>query len=153
QIGRSEGLTLASLEMFAAGAFSAVPGDPLRADADALARLSVADLRKGFQVDDKNELVGLEGRVAVLRRLGEQVAASPRIFARDDSPRPGGLFDHLVAEADGDAIAAPAILTTLLRELGPIWPSRITLGGVALGDCWRHPALARDTDGSDLVPL
>ena len=153
EIGRSEGLALASLDMFADGAFSAVPGEPLRADAEALARLSVADLRNGFQVDDRNELVGLEGRVALLRRLGEQIAAAPRVFARHDAPRPGGLFDHLVAEADGDAIAAPVILTALLRELGPIWPSRITLGGVALGDCWRHPALARDTDGSDLVPL
>jgi hypothetical protein len=62
------------------------------------------------------------------------------------------LFDHLVAEADGDAIAAPAILTALLRELGPIWPSRITLGGVALGDCWRHPSLASE-GFSGLVPL
>jgi hypothetical protein len=117
-----------------------------------LARLSVADLRDGFQVDDRNELVGLEGRVALLRRLGEQVAAAPHVFARDDSPRPGGLFDHLIAEGDGDAIAAPAILTALLRELGPIWPSRITVGGVALGDCWRHPSLARE-GFSDLVPL
>jgi hypothetical protein len=152
-IGRSEGLALASLDLFAAGAFSAVPGEPLRADADALARLSLADLRNGFQVDEHNMLVGLEGRVALLRRLGEQVAAAPRIFARHDTPRPGGLFDRLVAEADGGAIAAPAILTALLRELGPIWPSRITLGGVALGDCWRHPTLGPDTHGSDLVPL
>ena len=152
-IGRSEGLALASLDLFAAGAFSAVPGEPLRADADALARLWLADLRNGFQVDEHNMLVGLEGRVALLRRLGEQVAAAPRIFARHDTPRPGGLFDRLVAEADGGAIAAPAILTALLRELGPIWPSRITLGGVALGDCWRHPTLGPDTHGSDLVPL
>jgi hypothetical protein len=152
-IGRSEGLALASLDMFAAGAFSAVPGDPLRADAEALARLSIADLRNGFQVDGKNELVGLEGRVALLRRLGEQVAAAPRVFARHDTPRPGGLFDHLIAGSDGAAIVAPAILTALLRELGSIWPSRITLDGIPLGDCWRHPALGRDVDGSDLVPL
>jgi hypothetical protein len=152
-IGRSEGLALASLDMFAAGAFSAVPGDPLRADAEALTRLSVADLRRGFQVDDNNELVGLEGRVALLRRLGEQVAAAPRIFARQGAARPGGLFDHLRDETDSTAIAAPAILAAVLCELGPIWPSRITLGGVALGDCWRHPALGRDADGSDLVPL
>ncbi len=152
EIGRSEGLALASLDMFADGAFSAVPGEPLRADAEALARLSVADLRNGFQVDDRNELVGLEGRVALLRRLGEQIAAAPRVFARHDAPRPGGLFDHLVAEADGDAIAAPVILTALLRELGPIWPSRTTVGGVTLGDCWRHPSLARE-GFSDLVPL
>lgn len=151
EIGRSEGLALASLDIFAAGAFSTVPGEPLRADAQALVRLSIADLRAGFQVDDKNELVGLDGRVALLRRLGERVTSAPPVFAREDSPRPGGLFDHLSAGADGGAIGAPAILTTLLRELGPIWPSRITIAGVALGDCWRHPALARE--GSDLVPL
>ena len=33
-IGRSEGLALASLDMFASGAFSAMPRDPLRADAE-----------------------------------------------------------------------------------------------------------------------
>jgi hypothetical protein len=153
EVGRSEGLALASLDMFATGAFSAVPGDPLRVDADALARLSIADLRKGFQVDEGNALVGLDGRIALLRRLGEQVAAVPRVFARDDTPRPGGLFDHLVTRSDGGEIAAPAILTALLRELGSIWPSRITLRAVPLGDCWRHPALGRDADGSDLVPL
>ena len=36
EIGRSEGLALASLRMFVAGAFSSRPGDPLRADAVAL---------------------------------------------------------------------------------------------------------------------
>ena len=153
KIGRSEGLALASLDMFAAGLFSARPGEPLRADADALMRLSVADLRNGFQVDEQNPLVGLDGRVALLRRLGEQVAGAPRVFAREDMPRPGGLFDRLVADANPGTIAAPAILAMVLRELGPIWPSRITLGGVALGDCWRHPTLGREADGSDLVPL
>ncbi len=153
EIGRSEGLALASLDMFAAGLFSARPNEPLRADAEALARLSVADLRNGFQVDEQNPLVGLEGRVALLRRLGEQVAGAPRVFAHEDTPRPGGLFDQLVADANHGTIAAPAILTMVLRELGPIWPSRITLGGVALGDCWRHLTLGREADGSDLVPL
>jgi hypothetical protein len=45
------------------------------------------------------------------------------------------------------------ILQELLRRLGPIWPSRIELGGVPLGDCWRHPALAGDDPTSGLVPL
>src|SRR6266513_4367704 len=42
--GRSEGLALASLAMFAAGAFSADPLEPLRADAGVLANFSVTDL-------------------------------------------------------------------------------------------------------------
>src|SRR6202008_1295388 len=37
-IGRSEGLALASLDMFAGGAFSEMP-DPFRVDADVIARL------------------------------------------------------------------------------------------------------------------
>ena len=128
KIGRSEGLALASLEMFVRGAFSARVDEPLRADAAALERLTVADLRSGFQIANDNPLVGLEGRVELLRRLGERVSASPAMFASNDTPRPGGLFDHLVATADRGSIAATTILSELLRRLGPIWPSRIAAG-------------------------
>jgi hypothetical protein len=152
-IGRSEGLALASLDMFARGAFSANADEPLRVDASALLRLTVVDLRSGFQVSDHNPLVSLDGRVALLRRLGEQISALPDVFARNDTPRPGGLFDQLTEHADRGSIAAPAILSELLRQLGPIWPSRLTLGGIPLGDCWRHPALETDDPTSELVPL
>jgi len=151
--GRSEGLALASLDMFVAGAFSSRLREPLRVDADALARLPAADLGCGFQVSDDNPLVGLEGRVALLRRLGEVLAARPDIFAAEDGARPAGLFDHLLRTAAGQRIAAPAILTEVLLALGPVWPSRISLGGIALGDCWRHPALQTSDATSELMPL
>jgi Protein of unknown function (DUF1688) len=153
RIGRSEGLALASLDMFARGVFSAKIDDPLRADAAVLARLTIADLQRGFQIADDNPLVGLEGRVRLLRQLGEQASALPQIFARNDTARPGGLFDHLAGMADRGSIEATTILSELLRQLGPIWPSRITLGGVALGDCWHHPALGTEYASSGLVPL
>jgi Protein of unknown function (DUF1688) len=152
-VGRSEGLALASLDMFARGAFSANRDEPLRVDATALERLTVADLQNGFQVSEGNPLVGLEGRVGLLRRLGQQVSALPAIFSRGDAPRPGGLFDHLAAQADKGSIAAATILSELLRQLGPIWPSRIALGGIPLGDCWRHPDIKTDDATSELVPL
>ncbi len=41
----------------------------------------------------------------------------------------------------------------MLRQLGPIWPSRLTLAGVPLGDCWRHPAIKTDDATDGLVPL
>jgi hypothetical protein len=41
----------------------------------------------------------------------------------------------------------------LLQQLGPIWPSRLTLGGIALGDCWKHPAMTTADASSGLVPL
>ena len=50
-------------------------------------------------------------------------------------------------------LPAPTILAELLQQLGPIWPSRLTLGGIALGDCWRHPALTTADATSGLVPL
>ena len=151
-VGRSEGLALASLDMFARGAFSAHRDEPLRVDATALERLTVADLQNGFQVGEGNPLVGLEGRVGLLRRLGQQVSALPAVFSRNDTPRPGGLFDHFAAQAKG-SIAAATILSELLRQLGPIWPSRIALGGIPLGDCWRHPDMKTDDATSGLVPL
>jgi len=156
---RSEGLALASFAMFIGGDFSSAmgiahdPADKLRADGTALAALSVETLRQGFQVTERNTLVGVEGRAELLRSLGRLVLAHPEVFGREDAPRPGGLFDHLAAKADNGTIPAPLILSELLRHFGPIWPSRITLGGVPLGDCWRHPAMATDDATSELVPL
>jgi len=152
-IGRSEGLGLASLAMFAGGAFSADSREPLRVDAGVLANLGVADLERGMQVSDGNPLVGLDGRAELLRRLGRLVASKPDIFGRSDTPRPGGLFDRLAMQADGNALPAPTILAELLQQLGPVWPSRLTLGGVALGDCWKHPSLTTADATSGLVPL
>jgi Protein of unknown function (DUF1688) len=156
---RSEGLALASINMFMAGVFSARRGSgddfapQLRADADHLAKLDTKMLRKGFQVTDQNPLSGLDGRAELLRSLGRLVAQRPEIFALHDSPRPGGFFDHLVAKAVDKKISAPLILSELLLQFGPIWPSRLTLGGVPLGDCWRHPSLNTADATNGLVPL
>jgi Protein of unknown function (DUF1688) len=152
-IGRSEGLALASLDMFASGAFSADARDPFRVDADAIAELPLARLQQGFQVADANPMVGLEGRADLLRRLGRLLAARPDVFGSRDSARPGGLFDRLAAQANNGVIAAPAILSEVLQQLGPIWPSRLELAGVPLGDCWRHPALKTGDATDGLVPL
>ena len=152
-VGRSEGLGLASLAMFADGLFSTDPRNPLRVDADKLAALSVADVARGLQVSDANPLVGLEGRVDLLRNLGKLVAGKPDVFGRHDTPRPGGLFDRLMARAEDNRLPAPVILSELLRQLGPIWPSRLTLGGIALGDCWKHPTLVTNDATNGLVPL
>jgi len=152
-IGRSEGLGLASLAMFAGGAFSADPREPLRVDAGMLANFAAADLERGMQVSDANPLVGMDGRAELLRRLGTLVASKPDVFGSRDTARPGGLFDQLAMLADGQELPAPTILTELLQQLGPIWPSRLTLGGIALGDCWKHPALTTADATSGLVPL
>jgi hypothetical protein len=152
-VGRSEGLALASLAMFADGAFSSDPRRPLRADAAALQSLAAADLGRHFQVADANPLAGLPGRADLLHRLGSTAAAKRDVFARVDEARPGGLFDALATASDGGRLPAPSILDAVLRYLGPIWPSRLELGGVPLGDCWRHPALETSDATTGLVPL
>jgi hypothetical protein len=153
RVGRSEGLALASLDMFAAGAFSSDPQRPLRADAVALQAMTAETLCRHLQVGAANPLPGVEGRAALLRRLGAAAAANQAVFARADMPRPGGLFDHFCGLAGDGQVAAPRVLEEVLRHLGPIWPSRLELGGVPLGDCWRHPAIATDDATSGLVPL
>ncbi|MFQ5958561.1 MAG: URC4/urg3 family protein [Alphaproteobacteria bacterium] len=149
---RSEGLAVASFHLFAGGAFSAAPGAPLRADAGALARFDARALASAFQVSDDNPLVGLTGRVEVLRRLGVALSAAPELFG-ERAPRAGNLFDYLAGQARDGALAATRILDAVLRGLGPVWPGRIALDGVNLGDVWRHPAV-RSNDATDrLVPF
>ena len=152
-LSRSEGLALASLRMFAGGAFSARPGQPLRADAERLQTLTSEELARHFQVSPANPLAGLDGRADLLRQLGAAVAGRPDVFGKADAPRPGGLFDHLAGLAAGGRLAAPVILQALLQRLGAIWPSRLSLGGVPLGDCWHHPALVTGDATDGLVPL
>ncbi len=152
-IGRSEGLALASLRMFAAGMFSSDPKYPLRADAARLANLTGHDLAKGFQAGAGNPLPGLDGRAALLARFGGTMLSNPKVFAKRDTARPGGLFDHLAALAQDKIVAAPAILHALLVHLASIWPDRMILGGVSLGDTWRHPAISRKDVSDGLVPL
>jgi hypothetical protein len=147
---RSEGLAVAGQRMFEAGAFSSVAGEPRRVDGGALARLGTDTLAQGFQVSETNPLIGLDGRAALLRRLGERILVRPDLFP---GARPGGLYDVLAGRAEGRRLAAPAILELLLEALGPMWTGRLTLHGIPLGDCWRHPAIRRDDETDGLVPL
>lgn len=142
---RSEGLAVASQRLVESGA--------LGTGGAALAALHGGTLAQGFQAGDSNPLAGLEGRTALLRRLGARVLARPDLFATAGEPRPGGLFDALAARAASGKLPAPAILELLLEALGPIWADRLVLDGIPLGDCWRHPALRRGDSSDGLVPL
>jgi hypothetical protein len=135
----SEGLGVASFELIRSGALSARPGDPWRADASQLQAFSSPALASAFQVGPDNPLGGLDGRVALLRALGAVCIARPDLFASADDPRPGGLADAVRARAVDGAIAAPALLALVLEALGPIWPGRLTVEGVSLGDAWIYP--------------
>lgn len=138
RFARSEGLGVASWHAFTSGLFSSDTTDPLRADAAALRDLDGDRLADEFQVGPENPLVGIDGRVAVLRRLGAILAAQPETFGAHG--RPGGLFDVLTAE-ERTSVGAHDILTLLLTSLSGIWPADNSIGDQPLGDCWRHSAV------------
>ncbi|MCV7174398.1 URC4/urg3 family protein [Mycolicibacterium sphagni] len=138
RLGRSEGLGLASFHAFTAGLFSSDPGEPLRVDAAGLAGLSKARLAEAFQAEANNPLVGLDGRLTILRRLSAALSAAPEVFGADG--RPGGLLDA-VRKPGRDSLPAHDILTVILTSLAPIWPGGSMIGDQPIGDCWRHPAV------------
>jgi len=137
RFSRSEGLGVASFHAFTAGLFSSDPAQPLRVDAEGLAALTDERLADAFQVSARNPLVGLQGRTAVLRRLGSALREHPGTYG--PVGRPGALFDALQA---GPTVDAHSILGALLDTLSGIWPAQNAIGGIALGDCWPHPAVA-----------
>lgn len=145
---RSEGLAVASWHGFVAGAFSGVAAQPLRVDADGLRNVTEQGLAEVLQVTPQNLLVGLSGRVMLMRRLGDALAAQPDVFG--DEGRPGMVFDDLAAEG---TVNAHDILVRLLMSLSRIWPSANVIGDVALGDCWRHQAVAGPGLTAGWLPL
>ncbi|HEY2255347.1 MAG TPA: DUF1688 family protein [Variovorax sp.] len=147
---RSEGLAIGSFHAFTSGLFSSNPDQPLQADAAGLRGLVTDRLGDALQVSTANPLVGLAGRAMLLRRLGEAMAEQAEVFG--DDGRPGGIFDALVGPFGPAApptaeITAHGILSLLLDTLSGIWPAPNAIGGVALGDCWRHSAV----DGAGLT--
>lgn len=152
EYSRSEGLGVASFHAFMAGLFSSDPSRPLQADAQGLQAVTAERLGQAFQVTASNPLVGLEGRAALLRRLGQTLQDQPAVFGQP--ARPGHLFDLLVnksrspqpapAEQAGQEVQPTLhvheLLSVLLTALAPIWPAQNAIDNIALGDCWRHAA-------------
>jgi Protein of unknown function (DUF1688) len=137
--GRSEGIAVASYDLFVAGAFSDDPlGAPLRADAAALERTTRDSLANGLQVGVDNPMIGVAGRAALLSRLGAVVRATPAWGARL-----GGFGVALERKALGGALPAADVLGAVLDAFAPIWPGREQCSGQNLGDVWTHSTVGR----------
>jgi hypothetical protein len=149
-LGRSEGLAVASLAWAKRGDLSAA-GEAYRVDADGLLAVTEQSLRSAFQVTTDNPLVGVEGRVHLLRSLGRALRTRVDVFGPD--ARVGGLVDKLFATAHEGQIRAASLLSLILDGLQGIWPGRLTLQGVPLGDVWKHAAVGGDGESAGLMPL
>ncbi|KAL2040560.1 hypothetical protein N7G274_006539 [Stereocaulon virgatum] len=136
---RSEGLAVASLEMFKAGCFSSEASEPCQVDSVGLKRLSLQQLARGLQVSENNPMAGLEGRAGLLSRLGDALK-NPALFGREG--RPGHMLDHLLSHPTTQAasvpvITVPTLWAVLINGLSSVWPStRTQIDGVSLGDAW-----------------
>jgi Protein of unknown function (DUF1688) len=137
---RSEGLAIASFHMFCQGTFSSNSANLLQGDAQKLQSITEIELAKGFQVTTDNPLVGLDGRLNLLQRLGKVLLTTPDFFGQEN-PRPGNLVNYFLDKAENNQIPATTVLTTVLEALSNIWPGRVEIAGVNLGDVWQHSAL------------
>lgn len=149
---RSEGLAVASFEMFLSGIFSDDPDDLLRVDPAALKKVGKKQLAAAFQVADGNPLLGLEGRVSLLNKLAHAIETHKKHFGAIE-PRLGGLVDYLIPQSGNGKLPARKILAAVLEGLGQIWPGRVALAGVNLGDVWKHSRLTPEAPAMGLVPF
>jgi len=79
----------------------------------------------------------------------------PEVFT--DAARPCGLFDLLVADEGGIAHTSSVdvhdILSQVLVSMSGIWPMGQRIGGVPLGDVWRHSAVRGEGPSDGWVPF
>ena len=115
---RSEGLAIASFQMFFQGTFSS--NNLLQVDAFRLQGLTETELAAGFQVDAENPLVGINGRWKLLQKLGEVLINLPHLFG-EEKPRPGNLVNYLLGKSQNGQIAASTVFSAVLEGFSDIW--------------------------------
>jgi hypothetical protein len=86
---RSEGLAIASLEMFKDGLFSSNKQQRHQVDAAGLRELTIEKMAAGLQVSEQNPMAGLEGRASLLIRLADALS-NDTLFGADG--RPGNML-------------------------------------------------------------
>jgi len=146
---RSEGLAIASFDMYMAGVFSSDKLNPLQVDAKSLMFFNREKLELGFQVSQHNPLEGLEGRVSLICELGKALVNKNDIFK---DHRPGNILDFLI-DNYGQNIQAEDILNAVLNGFSDIWPGRISINNMNMGDVWQYSLLKSTDPLSCLVPF
>ncbi|ANZ75233.1 BA75_02143T0 [Komagataella pastoris] len=142
---RSEGIAVASFHMFVNGDFSNDESSPYQVNGLKLANYSPELLEKGFQITDNNKLYGFDGRLNLIRKIGNILESKKRIFGQDF--RPGNMLDYLIALPTCEKISEIGyklnledLWTTLMKGLHDIWPkdsTRTVVDGFSLGDAWK----------------
>lgn len=149
---KSEGLAVASFDMFAQGLFSSDPKCSLQTDKIALERLQPDVLANGLQVTKDNPIVGIDGRLLLLRNLGKTLRQE-KYFSGPAEGSVGALVDYLLNTFGAERIKATDILFTVLDAFGSIWPGRIEINKTNLGDVWTHSQASGAGATKNLLPF
>ncbi|KAL5087981.1 hypothetical protein Trisim1_007386 [Trichoderma cf. simile WF8] len=134
--GRSEGIAVASLYMFNAGAFSsATDGNKSTVDGHGLGKLTEVAFVHHFQISPQNPMVGVASRIELLNNFGKSLLSIPEIFG--ETGRPGLLVDYLLKDGKDKELNYEALWSILQRILLPAWPSnRPRINDQPIGDAW-----------------
>ncbi len=98
-----------------------------------------------------SSFVGLEGRCALLQRLGCVLEANPKFFKGPNGDfRPGFMLDYLIAsgtknnQTDTINVHIYSLWTVVMEGLSGVWPAtRTVLNGTSLGDVWPCKAMSK----------
>mmetsp|Transcript_13398 Transcript_13398/g.15038 ORF Transcript_13398/g.15038 Transcript_13398/m.15038 type:complete len:775 (+) Transcript_13398:31-2355(+) len=151
EVTRSEGLAVASMDMFLNGLFSSDVAQPHRVNSHGLRQLSSKKLHQGFQVGPKNPMVGLEGRYGLLQRLANALDQSPQFFGYEIC-RPGNVLDYVLKHVTANRVSVRVLWKAVIEGLEQIWPENTA--GVRRGDVWVYNPLKEvGVAGSDMVPF
>ncbi|KAF7555162.1 hypothetical protein G7Z17_g2385 [Cylindrodendrum hubeiense] len=140
---RSEGIAVASLHMFKAGAFVSEGSKPHQVDAQGLSSLTEEEFNGYFQISPENPMVGVASRVRLINDVGASLVRLPDIFG--ESGRPGSMVDYLTKRASTPGtLDYEDLWSSLQRALIPSWPKdRTTIEGQPIGDAWPLDVLAK----------
>lgn len=149
---RSEGLAIASFDMFKNGLFSHCKTNKLQATYEGLKNLNIEDISVGMQVNEKNPLLGVEGRSQLINALANVIKENPHIF-KDN--RLGSIYDYVIEHAatESKVISAPKVLSIILDTFSKIWPGRVSIGSENMGDVWQHNAIKGQGLTNNLIPF
>ncbi|KAI9315870.1 hypothetical protein BX666DRAFT_1952323 [Dichotomocladium elegans] len=141
---RQEGIAIACLDMFKAGAFSSDPRMPHRVDSEALLGFTLEKIMQGLHVTSLFD--GLQDRVDLLRHLGQLLEHRQDYFgAGVNGHRPGNLMDYLMSHPTTiNTKKGPLIhletLWPIVQDMGELWAASEESNGKGgtpeLGDVW-----------------
>jgi len=150
ELRASEGLAMASWDLFVDGFFSTDKAMKARVNSLMLKSIDSEVLSRCLQVSRSNPLLGIENRAELLHKLGVALEQYPDFFG-DEVARPGNMVDYLLSHAEGNKVGLEHLWRVCSDGLNSIWP--LQPNGVMRGDVWSHSKLRTDTPGSDLVPF